>query len=353
MIRDVVASLSPYTPGEQPKEEGYIKLNTNENPYPPSPLVFERIKEALGGSLRLYPDPTASRLREKIGEVFGFEPSWIVVGNGSDELLGIAFRAFVDPGDEVIYTYPSYPLYPILAKIYGAKPLEVELAHDFSIPEDIGGGEEKLIMISNPNSPTGTGYPPEIIERICERSKGVVLVDEAYADFSKWNCLDLLRSMENLLILRTMSKSYSLAGLRVGFALGSPRLIEAMMKVKDSYNVDRLALVGAEAALSDPEWMIESVRKILSERRRMEEALTSMGFYVFPSEANFILARVPGGRAKWLYEELRKRRILVRYLEMRRIEDCIRITIGRPEENEILLKAIEEILKKEGMDESG
>lgn len=348
MIRDAISSLSPYIPGEQPEDEGgYIKLNTNENPYPPSPLVVERIREVLGDSLRLYPDPTASRLREKIGESFGLDPSWIVIGNGSDELLGMAFRAFVDPGDEVLYPYPSYSLYPILATIYGAKPSEVELAEDFSLPDDLGKGTESLILIANPNSPTGTGYSPERIDELCERSRGVIVVDEAYADFSRWNCLELVRRRENLILLRSMSKSYSLAGLRVGFAIGNPKLIEAMVKVKDSYNVDRLALIGAEAAISDREWMKENVRKIVLERERMREALSNMGFYVFPSEANFLLVRVPDGKAKWLYERLKEMRILVRYFGMRRIDDCIRITVGRPEENEILLKAIGKIISFE------
>ncbi len=343
--RKHLASIEGYVPGEQPTDGAYIKLNTNENPYPPSPRVFEAVKNVTGEQLRKYPDAIWRGLRAKISEVYGVAPEGIFVGNGSDEALSLLIRTFVDPGEKVLYMYPSYVLYETLAAISAVEYEDVELDDNFDLPEDAFERKGKIFFVANPNSPTGKPVPPEAIKRLCESFSGIVVADEAYADFGDSSCVDLLGDYPNLMVLRTFSKSFSLASIRVGFALAPDEIIDALMKTKDSYNVNLLSQVAAEAALDDLGHMRDNVEKIKRTRERLINSLRGMGFDVFPSEANFLLARPPGAAAREVYEQLKERKILVRYFPIRRLDDRLRITVGTDAEIDALLSALGEILK--------
>ncbi|MFH1038068.1 MAG: histidinol-phosphate transaminase [PVC group bacterium] len=342
-FRDNIAALEPYVPGFQPKEAGFIKLNTNENPYPPSARAIQEIREIASDVVRRYPDPRSDRLRETIACVYGFQPENIIVGNGSDELLSIAFRSFAGEGDRVAFPTPSYSLFGVLARIQGAEVREYSLNDDFSLPEAFYGAPASIKLIASPNSPTGTFYPAKVINRILEESGGIVLVDEAYVDFAEDNCLSLVTRYPNLLVTRTCSKSYALAGLRVGYAFGAAEIISGMMKVKDSYNLNALS-VAAAAALEDREYFQKTVALITAEREKLMASLSRLGFTVFPSGANFILCRPPGGNAKMIYEALVARKILIRFFDTPRLKEYLRISIGTPDEMDILVEAIREQL---------
>ncbi len=335
-LRECIENLEAYKPGEQPQGEDFIKLNTNENPYPPSPLVLSRLKEAISPKLRLYPDPLGKRLREKISQVYEIDSQRIILGNGSDEILSIIMRAFVGRGDTIVNLYPSYTLYKVLARIQEARIAEIDLNEDYSLPREIPQGD--LILITNPNTPSGTLIPQSRIKDLCKEKKGVVVLDEAYVDFSRENCLQLSSQFENLIILRTLSKSFSLAGMRIGFGIASRGLIAGMLKVKDSYNLNQLSLVAAEAALNDLEYTRKNIQSIISQRKLLSQSLKGLGFFVYPSEANFVLAK--SSRAREIYDKLRKRKILLRYFDEPRLRDALRITIGTPEEMQKLTEAL-------------
>ncbi|GAB4341127.1 MAG: histidinol-phosphate transaminase [Candidatus Abyssubacteria bacterium] len=334
-----------YTPGEQPRDSGFIKLNTNENPYPPSPRVLEALKNVSREQLRKYPDPVYRRLRLKISRVYGVAPERIFVGNGSDEALSLLVRTFVEPDEKVVFTYPSYVLYETLAKLNAVGYQPLELDENFDLPDDVFRCSGKLFFIANPNSPTGKAVDQKTIVRLCDSFDGLVVADEAYVDFSRKSCLDALARCPNLIILRTFSKSFSLASIRVGFALAHEELIAELMKTKDSYNVNLLSQAAAEAALDDMEYMRQNVERIVKTRNRLSSSLSDMGFFVYPSESNFVLARYPNGSARELYEHLKRQKILVRYFPLRRLEDCLRITVGTEEEIDSLLDALAELLK--------
>ena len=342
-FRDNISRMEPYTPGEQPQEGGFTKLNTNENPYPPPGAVLRAIKSAVNGSLRLYPDPIAARVRAKAAEVFGVTPEMVLVGNGSDDILSIMMRSFVGEGDAVVFLYPSYGLYQVLAEIQAGRPRAVQYTDDFRLPPDIRRPDAKLTFICSPNNPTGTVVSPDEVAEVAAHSRGIVCVDEAYADFSDTTCLELVHRFDNVIVLRSFSKSYSLAGLRIGLGIAQQPLIDGMMKVKDSYNVERLGIVGAEAALANVDKMKANVRKIVRGRSRLTKQLEALGFSVLPSQANFLFARPPMPAGE-LYEKLKARRILVRYWNRPRISDGIRISIGTPAELEALVQAVREIL---------
>ncbi len=344
--RKHLTSVKSYIPGEQPTDGAYIKLNTNENPYPPSPRVFEAIARVNGGEMRRYPDAVWRGLRAKISDVYGVGAEQVFVGNGSDEVLSLLIRTFVDPGEKVVYMYPTYVLYETLADINAVEYQQVELDDDFDIPAEAFEKEGKIFFVANPNSPTGRPVPIEAIERLCDSFPGIVIADEAYADFGNSSCIKMLKDRRNLVVLRTFSKSFSLASIRVGFAMASKELIGDLMKTKDSYNVNLLSQVAAEAALKDIEYMRESVKKITKTRERLTAGLHKMGFDVYPSESNFLLARPPDGNARKMYEELKRRKILVRYFPLRRLEDRLRITIGTDVEIDALLRELEDFLKK-------
>jgi len=341
--RKNIARMEGYTPGEQPPTTDYIKLNTNENPYPPSPRVHEALIAEIE-RLRLYPDPMATRLRERIAELHQVPMESILVGNGSDELLTIAIRTFADRGDLVASPSPTYTLYKTLCEIQGARYFPVEYRDDYSLNEDLIPSRAKIVFVASPNSPSGTILPEETLAKIAAAISGVLVIDEAYVDFSRKNCLGLLKTHKNVIILRTLSKSFSLAGLRVGYALADKEIIANFIKVKDSYNVSRLAIAGGLAALSDLEWVKGNIQKIIGTRRRLIWGLEELGFSVYPSEANFVLARLDAFPADQIYRQLKRKKILVRYYDTPRLRNCLRINVGTDGEIKQLVIQIAEII---------
>lgn len=337
--------MRAYTPGEQPADLNVIKLNTNENPYPPSPAVLRALKRIDGDSLRRYPDPESKGLRKIIARLHKCSVKQVFVGNGSDEILALCSRAFVEDDDKIAFFEPSYSLYPVLARIRNVGCRVVRLGKNFQwrMPSE---RKAALFYMTNPNAPTGIFYPKKEVVRFCKRFAGIVVLDEAYVDFAGSNCVDLALKLKNTLVLRTLSKSYSLAGLRVGYAVGSKELIAALFKIKDSYNVDRLAQCLAEAAIKDQAYLRTNVKRIIAARRKLVRALGAMGFIVLPSETNFVFARPVGIGAEVLYRRLRKGNILVRYFAGRGTRDFLRITVGTAEQTNKLIKAIAGIMKK-------
>ncbi len=342
-FRPNISAMTGYAPGEQPQEDGYIKLNTNENPYPPSPQVRAALRRAINPSLRLYPEPLSDTLRNQAAAVYGVKPANVIAGNGSDELLSILTRCFVGPADRVAFPVPTYSLYDTLIEIQDGAPAHVDFPPDFSLPESLAEQNAALTFLCNPNAPSGTLAPLDLIEKLARRAKGIVVVDEAYVDFAESegaSALPLIGRLPNLVVLRSFSKSFSLAGMRIGLAFASEEIIAGMMKVKDSYNLNRLSLVAATAALADMAWMNRNARRIRRSRKRLSAALTRMGYEVYPSHANFILARRRDRNLKAVYEELKRRKILVRYFDTPGLRDCLRITIGAPKEVRALLQEL-------------
>jgi histidinol-phosphate aminotransferase len=338
--------MAAYTPGEQPREGTFIKLNTNENPYPPSPRVFEALSAALTGDrLRKYPDPVGMRFRQTAGRVLGVDPDGILIGNGSDDILTILTRAFVPEGGLIVSPTPSYLLYHTLANLQGARFTTVSYKADWKLPYPWPARFADLTFLANPNSPSGTTASLPEIDQVRANLRGPLVVDEAYADFAESNALDLLkRGAKDIVITRSFSKSYSLAGIRFGFAVGDPALIQQLYKVKDSYNCDALSLVAAAAAIEDQEYFQTIRARILATRSRMEKALTNLGFNVCPSQANFVWCRRTDRPVKPIYEELKKRNILVRYMNYERYGDGLRISVGTDEEIDRLLAELTAIL---------
>ncbi|HEY3084262.1 MAG TPA: histidinol-phosphate transaminase [Candidatus Dormibacteraeota bacterium] len=344
VIRRALQGFQAYTPGEQPPDgEGWVKLNTNESPLPPSPKVIEAIKDAATDSLRLYPSPTARPAREAIARHFGLDVSQVTVGNGGDELIEMCFRAFAGGGDRVAYPTPTYPLLEPLCRIHEAVPSTHPTEQFAELPPSLGPDPAPLKFIVNPNSPTGALFDAGDVEAAVAASSGVVAIDEAYVDFAPRSCLSLLERHDNVLLLRTFSKSYGLAGLRIGFALGSKELIETMDAVKDSYNVDRLAIAAAVAAIEDEAHHRRLVDEVVRNRSELASQLQKLGFEIVPSAANFVFARPPKPAAE-VVAALRERKILVRHYDREPIAGWIRITIGTREQHETLLGALKEIL---------
>lgn len=360
-LRPRIASLTGYVPGEQPQEPGWTKLNTNENPYPPSPRVREAIERAVG-RLAIYPDPLGTSFRRAAAELLGVDPEGILPGNGSDEVLTLLLRTFVDPGEVVAYPYPSYILYETLAEIQGGQGVRLALRDDWSWDEAACAAllpRVKLLLIPNPNSPSGNLWDDETLLKLVP-PRGVLVLDEAYRDFADAP-RDLRRLWEHpdgrrIVVTRTLSKSYSLAGLRIGFAVAAPELVAELRKVKDSYNCDALSLAGGEAALRDQAWMQENCERIRATRRRLEERLRQLGFSVVPSQANFVWATHPSRRHRDLYEQLKSRRILVRLMRFpgafgstaKAPYDGLRISVGTDAEIDHLLRELEPILQRIG-----
>jgi histidinol-phosphate aminotransferase len=345
-LRKSLAGFKPYVPGEQPPDgEGWIKLNTNESPLPPSPKVIAAIKAATDESLRLYPSPTAAPAREAIARHFNLEAAQVSLGNGADELIEMCLRAFAGPGDRVAYPTPTYPLLEPLCRLHDTVPSPHPSLEMFTWSTELMDDPAPLKFLVNPNSPTGTWHGGASVERAVARSKGLVVLDEAYVDFAFESQVGLLARHENLLVLRTMSKSYALAGMRIGFALGSPQLIADLDAVKDSYNLDRLAIVAAAAAIEDDEHHRKIVDHVVAERRWLEMQLHELGFEHSPSEANFVFVKPPtGNAAAAVADALRERRILVRHYDRDPIAGWFRITVGTRDQHEGLLEALKEIL---------
>ncbi|HSR95180.1 MAG TPA: histidinol-phosphate transaminase [Solirubrobacterales bacterium] len=345
VVRKALQGFHPYVPGEQPPDgEGWVKLNTNESPLPPSPKVIQAIKEAADESLRLYPSPTAAPARQAIGRHYGLDPSHVLVGNGGDELIELCFRAFAGAGDEVAFPTPTYPLFEPLCRLHEAVASTHPIELPWELPPSLGADPAPLKFIVNPNSPTGAFFDRPFVEAAVVASSGVVVIDEAYVDFAPHSCLPLLERYDNVLLLRTFSKSYSLAGMRIGFALGPTDLIEALDSVKDSYNVDRLAIVAAAAAIEDDLHHRKVVDEVVRNRSQLGQALETLGFELVPSAANFVFGKPPKP-AKEVVAGLRERKILVRHYDREPIAGWIRITIGTREQHQKLLAALEEILR--------
>lgn len=339
-IKKSVLAMQGYTPGEQPTDPRVIKLNTNESPYPPTPAVQKALQSLKVETLRLYPDPLSTALRRKISELHGCAPENVFVGNGSDETLALCSRAFVEDDGAIGYFDPSYSLYPVLAQIRAVAARPVALGPDFewTMPADY---RTSLFFMTTPNAPTGIQYPKNAIREFCARFPGIVVLDEAYVDFAREHSMDLALACDNVLVMRTLSKSYALAGLRLGYVVGAAPLIEALFKIKDSYNIDRITQAVALAALSDQAHMQSLVERIRSTRRRTTAELERLGFRVFPSESNFLWVKPPRIPSAKLYRRLREQNILVRYFSGPRTQDYLRITIGTDEQMQALTNAIQ------------
>jgi histidinol-phosphate aminotransferase len=344
LVRKSLQGYQPYVPGEQPPDdEGWVKLNTNEAPLPPSPRVLAAIKAAADESLRLYPSPTARPAREAIGRKFGLDPTHVAVGNGGDELIEMCFRAFAGAGETVAYVTPTYPLFEPLCRVHEAVPSTHPTEQPWELPPSLGADPSRLKFVVNPNSPTGALFEREEVEAVVAASSGLVVIDEAYVDFAPVSCLPLLDRYPNVLLLRTFSKSYALAGMRIGFALGPAELIEALDSVKDSYNLDRLAIVAAVAAIEDEAHHRRIVDEVVGNRESLSRSLEGLRFEVVPSSANFVFARPPRP-AHEVVAALRERKILVRHYDREPIAGWLRITVGTRDQHEKLLSALKEVL---------
>jgi histidinol-phosphate aminotransferase len=334
--------MTGYVPGEQPQAGKFIKLNTNENPYPASPTVKRAVQAVLDRGLERYPDPMANGFRRRAAELFDVEPEWILCGNGSDEILTIVTRAFVGEGELLRLPYPSYILYKSLAQIQGARSEEVHFAADWSLGDDFAApaGDLRLAFLPNPNSPSGTVVPPQRVLDLAEQMPCPLLVDEAYVDFAGSNCLSLVKQCAKILVSRSLSKSYALAGLRFGFLVGQPHLIEGLVKIKDSYNCDALSIAAATAAIDDQAWLADNRAKVLATRQRLTTGMRELGFDPTPSQANFVWCPHPNVPVKPLYEQLRANRVLVRYMNYEGWGDGLRISVGNDDQVDACLSLL-------------
>jgi histidinol-phosphate aminotransferase len=346
-VRPSVRAMRGYTPGEQPPIGArVVKLNTNENPFPPSPKVMQAIREVEAEVLRRYPAPLADAFRSAAAKAVGngITPDMIMAGNGSDDVLTVATRTFLPPGGTLAYPDPTYSLYPVLAQIEEAKTAPVPWEKNWQLPiDDLLSTKADAIYLANPNAPSGTLVKPDVVAELASKFEGLLLIDEAYADFADANCLELVSKFENVVISRTLSKAYSLAGLRFGYAVAQPHVIDEMVKVKDSYNTDAISIIAATAAVSDREYAAMTWKHVKDERARVTKELESMGFDVIPSQTNFVLAGVPGGDGRAFYSGLKSQGILVRYFDLPGLRDKIRITIGTAQENNAVLGGLSQI----------
>jgi len=347
-FRPEIEAIAGYKPGEQPQGGKFIKLNTNENPYPASAKVAEAIRQRLDQGLEKYPDPVGTAFRIRAAEVLGVEPDWILCGNGSDDILTILTRAFVGDGEWLRLPTPSYILYKTLAEIQGADSEEIQFNEDWTLPDSFGTASNhlKLAFLPNPNSPSGTVVPKSQLRTIADSLPCPLLIDEAYADFADDNCIDLVKENEKIMVSRTLSKSYALAGLRFGFLVAQPQIIEQLMKVKDSYNCDALSLAGGLAAIDDQKWVAENKAKVVATCGRMTTRLREMGFTVPDSQANFVWATQPGVKLKPIYEFLKQNHVLIRYMQYPGITEGIRISVGTDGQTDVCLDLIEQYFQQ-------
>jgi len=347
-FRKNVEKAKGYEPGFQPElKDEVVKLNTNENPYLPSPEVLKVLAQIRPEQLRRYPDPVGNKFRQAAAEVNGVQPENIMCCNGGDELLSIAFRAFCDENRPVAYPVPTYSLYPVLASLQNCPAIEVPFDSEFNLPARLASTNAALTIVCNPNAPSGTLVRVEELASLADELSGVLLIDEAYVDFAERNCVSLVKDFDNVVILRSMSKGYSLAGLRFGYAIAQPNLIAGLMKLKDSYNVDAVATGAATAAIKDQQYFQENVEKVKAERTRITQQLRDLGLDVPDSSANFVLATCKNCQAADVYEKLAQRNIYIRYFAYPGLADKLRITVGTPEQNDKLLAALKEILSEE------
>lgn len=345
LLRENIRTLEPYIPGYQPEDPGkVIKLNANENPYSPSPGVLATLHDHINDALRLYPNSRSINLRRQLAQTYQLEENQVFAANGSDEIISLTFRTFIDSGDLVVSPYPTYTFYQTAANIHAARYISVETDKDFKIHlQEILKHQAKIVFLANPNAQTGRLLPLTEIENFLKDYEGLMVIDEAYIDFSAddSSAFRLIREYDNLLVLRTFSKSFSLCGIRVGYAFGNAGLIAAMDSTKDSYNIAYLNQLAATQALLDYNYMKKNAMKIIKTRYWVQEALVELGFETVPSSANFILACHPKHSAKDIFLGLQEKNILVRYFDQPRLRDYIRISIGTDEQ----MKSVIHILK--------
>lgn len=343
-VRPNVSAMQGYVPGEQPQAGKFIKLNTNENPYPASAKVATAIKSALDQGLMRYPDAMGNAFRIQAARVLDVDPDWILCGNGSDDILTIVTRAMVGEGELLRLPYPSYVLYKTLADIQAARSEEIQFQRDWTLTAEFTASTPglKLVFLPNPNSPSGTCVSQAAIQELANALPCPLLVDEAYVDFADTDCIDLVKQHENILVSRTLSKGYGLAGLRFGFLVAQPQVIRELMKVKDSYNCDALAIAGATAAIGDQDWLEENRSKVRATRDRLHHGLTEMGFIAQPSKANFIWATHPHRPLQPIYEYLKTNRILVRYMNYPDWGEGLRISVGTDDQMDACLRILEQ-----------
>ncbi|MFX0072165.1 MAG: histidinol-phosphate transaminase [Candidatus Hermodarchaeota archaeon] len=355
LLREAIKRYSAYEPGEQPTGDGWIKLNTNENPYLPVPEIIEDIKNAINKRINRYPDPLALEVRKALLNQFLKDKdtltnrNTVFVGNGCDEILDIVFKVFIDPGDEVVMFYPSYGMYKVLASLYNAKINEIRLNDDFSIPESAYNAKGKLMFINSPNNPNGKSYDNEMISKICNNFPGIVVIDETYADFSDTTALPLLKTVKNLIVARTFSKIFSLASLRFGYALADADIIKEMNKVKLPYNTNYIAQIAAISCIKNRNKQFEQNKKIIEEKQRLTKELDSYkGITVLPSDTNFILIKFEDKSIalKFVWDLRDKYKIIIRHFNKPGLYQYIRITIGTIEENNTLLEAFKDLSNK-------
>ena len=344
--RTILENVEGYVPGEQPQGDRIVKLNTNENPYPPSPRVIEALRGVDPERLRKYPDPLSIGFRRICAERYGYpDERWVMIGNGMDELLALAVRTFVDPGDAILSPYPTYSLYEVLANLHGAHLIEVDLDDAYQLPESFYATQARLCFLPRPNAPTGVCSPRAAVERLCRAFQGIVVIDEAYVDFAEDHCMDFARRFDNVIVMRTFSKSFSLASMRLGTAVAQPEIIREFLKTKDSYNLNLYSQIAGAAAMEDCDAMRANATKVCATRARLIAALRGLGFEVPQSQSNFVLAQWAGTPdAATIFEQLRGRGIIVRYFNMRRLQDCLRISVGTDEEIDALLNALHSML---------
>ena len=342
MLRPNIQAMHGYVPGEQPKGDGVVKLNTNENPYPPSPKALAAMQAALTSDrLRKYPEPRGDTFRRAAGTALGVDPESILIGNGSDDILTILTRTFVPEGGAIVSVTPSYLLYSTLADIQGATYAGVPFAPGWGLPDPWPMPNANLTFVANPNSPSGTIVSNASLEKLAGQLRGPLVIDEAYADFSESNALELAQRLPNVIVTRTLSKSYSLAGLRFGFAVAAPELVREFDKVKDSYNCDVISLAGAAAAIEDQTHLHVNRQKIVATRTRLADGLRSLGFDVLPSSANFVWATRRDRPVQRIALDLKRNNILVRYLNYEEFGDGLRITVGTDAEVDRLLNELQ------------
>src|SRR5262245_20522638 len=335
-VRPEILAMDGYVPGEQPQDGGIIKLNTNENPYPSSPAVQRAIGRAIQMGLQRYPDPMAGAFRQRAAQLLGVEPNWILCGNGSDDILTIVTRAFVGQGDLLRLPYPSYILYKALAQLQGAAAEEIHFQTDWSLADDFSRPMPrlKLAYLPNPNSPSATMIAPQRVREITAALPCSLVVDEAYVDFSDTNCIALVKETDKIMVTRSLSKSYALAGLRFGYIVAQPHIIEQLEKVKDSYNCDALSIAGATAAIDDQSWLKDNQAKVRASRERLTAGMRALGFATVDSQANFVWNPHHSVPVKPLYERLKSEGVLVRYMDYPGWGDGLRVSVGTDEQIE-------------------
>jgi histidinol-phosphate aminotransferase len=342
-FRPAIDAMTGYVPGEQPQPGSkIIKLNTNENPYPPSPKAMEVLRNLDGDRLRRYPDPFARDFCQAVSEALEVPADWIIVGNGSDDLLNILVRCCAEGRDrQVVYPMPTYVLYKTLSAMQPAAVVEIPYSNGFQLPTaELIAANGAITFIASPNSPSGHTVPLDDLRQLARGVSGIVIVDEAYVDFAESSALPLVREFENVIVLRTLSKGYSLAGLRMGFGIANPKLLAGLFKVKDSYNIDAIAIALGTAAMRDREYKNACAEKVKASRTKLTADLKNLGFTVLDSQANFVLATPSAGNAEFLYLKLKERGILVRYFKQPGLEDKLRISVGTDEQNQILIEAL-------------